>query len=71
MDAFADDFKVPSNGKSKSYEINYDTLTQADVEKQMQADADHISGIFGVDVSLSNIITVFQMTYILPLMLLE
>ena len=71
MDAFADDFKVPSHGNTKAYEIQYDTLTQADVEKQMQADADHISGIFGVDVSPSNIVIVFQIIQIAPSTLLE
>lgn len=70
MDAFADDFKVPSKGKAKSYEIDYETLTQGAVEKQMQADVDHISGIFGVDVSFPNIITVFLIVKIALSMLL-
>lgn len=52
MDAFNDDFKVASKGKQKSYEIDYESLTQAAVEKLMQADIEHIGGIFGVDVSL-------------------
>lgn len=51
MDAFGDDFKVSTKGKHKSYEIDYESLTQNDVEKLMQADVEHISGIFGVDVS--------------------
>ena len=52
MDAFNDDFKVPSKGKRKSYEIDYETLTQSMVEKLMAADIEHISGIFGVDVCI-------------------
>lgn len=52
MDAFNDDFKVTSKGKHKSYEIDYESLTQGAVEKLMQAEIEHISGIFGVDVSL-------------------
>jgi len=54
MDAFNDDFKVSSKGKQKSYEIDFESLTQAAVEKLMQSDVEHISGIFGVDVSNMN-----------------
>lgn len=52
MDAFADDYKVSSKGKRKSYEVDYESLSQSAVEKLMQQDMEHISGIFGVDVSL-------------------
>jgi ariadne-1 len=53
MDVFNDDFKVASaKGKRKSYDIEYDSLSQTDVEKLMSQDIDHISGIFGVDVSV-------------------
>jgi ariadne-1 len=53
MDGFNDDFKVTSSkGKRKSYEIDYESLSQTDVEKLMSQDIDHISGIFGVDVSV-------------------
>lgn len=53
MDVFNDDFKITSTkGKRKSYEIDYDSLSQSDVEKLMVQDVDHISGIFGVDVSI-------------------
>ena len=51
MDAFNEDFKVSSKGKAKSYEISYKSLSQAAIEALMQEDVDHISGIFGVDVS--------------------
>lgn len=53
MDAFNEDFKVSSKGKLKSYEIDYESLTQGAVEMLMQADIEHISGILGVDVSLN------------------
>ncbi|KII92201.1 hypothetical protein PLICRDRAFT_36992 [Plicaturopsis crispa FD-325 SS-3] len=49
MDVFNDDFKVSNKGKHKSYEVDYDSLSQADVEARMQQDVEHISGIFGVD----------------------
>jgi hypothetical protein len=52
MDMFNDDFKVPGKGKRKSYEIEHEPLRQADVEMLMQTDVEHISGIFGVDVSV-------------------
>lgn len=51
MDAFNEDFKVITKATRKSYEIPYESLTQASIEKVMQADIEHISGIFGVDVS--------------------
>jgi ariadne-1 len=52
MDTFNDDFKVSGKGRRKSYEIEHEPLSQADVEKLMQTDVEHISGIFGVDVSI-------------------
>jgi ariadne-1 len=51
LDAFGDDFRVASKGKHKPYELEYHSLSQSDVEKLMQQDVDHITGIFGVDVS--------------------
>lgn len=51
MDNFGDDFKVNTKGKRKSYEVEYESLSQQAVEKLMQRDVDHICGIFGVDVS--------------------
>ncbi|KIM83428.1 hypothetical protein PILCRDRAFT_783776 [Piloderma croceum F 1598] len=56
MDAFNDDFKVTSKGKHKSYEIDYESLTQGAVEKLMQADIEHISGIFGVDENTASLL---------------
>jgi ariadne-1 len=51
VDTFGDDFKV-MKAQRKPYEIDYLALSQNDVEKLMQQDVDHISGIFGVDVSI-------------------
>lgn len=45
-----EDFKISSKGKLKSYEVDYDSLSQAAVEKIMRDDADHIRGILGVEV---------------------
>ena len=54
MDNFQDDIKIIANkGKKKSYEVDYDDLTQAMVEDLIKADVDHISSIFGVDVRAS------------------
>jgi ariadne-1 len=53
MDTYNEDFKVTSGNKKKAYEIDYESLSQAAVEKLMQADIEHICGILGVDVSLS------------------
>ncbi|EDR12004.1 uncharacterized protein LACBIDRAFT_246915 [Laccaria bicolor S238N-H82] len=56
MDAFGEDFKVVPKGKHKAYEVEYDSLSQAAVEKLMKQDVDHICGIFGVDVSTANLL---------------
>lgn len=44
------DFKISPATKHKSYEIDFDSLNQAQVEKQISLDVEHISGIFGVEV---------------------
>ncbi|KAF8881809.1 hypothetical protein BD779DRAFT_1545449 [Infundibulicybe gibba] len=56
MDAFPDDFKVAPKGKRKSYEIEYESLSQSAVEKLMQEDIDHICGIFGVDANTATLL---------------
>jgi ariadne-1 len=63
MDAFGDDFKVAPKGKRKSYEIEYESLSQSAVENLIREDIEHISGIFGVDVSCDNY---FNGSWILP-----
>lgn len=55
MDMYAsigDDFKMPQKPAKKSYEVDCDSLSQAQVESMIATDIDHISGIFGVDVCL-------------------
>lgn len=44
------DFKISPGAKHKSYEIDYESLSQAQVEKQISQDVEDISGIFGVEV---------------------
>jgi ariadne-1 len=51
VDAFDTDYKFSGKGKGKLYEVDYDSLSQADIEKAMKEDVENISGIFGVDVS--------------------
>ncbi|KAI0318854.1 hypothetical protein OF83DRAFT_1170733 [Amylostereum chailletii] len=53
METFNDDIKVTAKGKKRSYEIDYEGLSQKQVEDLMQADIDHISAIFGVDSSVA------------------
>ncbi|TFY77924.1 hypothetical protein EWM64_g6087, partial [Hericium alpestre] len=50
MDTFNNDIQFVSKGKAKSYEVDYEPLTQRAVEDLMKSDVDHISAIFGVDV---------------------
>ena len=46
-----DDFKVPPKDKKKSYEVEYDSLSQSKVEKTIADDVEYICGILGVEVS--------------------
>ena len=50
LDTYNDEYKVKKE-KQKSYDTVHQPLTQAEVEKFIQSDVDHITGIFGVDVS--------------------
>lgn len=52
VDTFDNDYRVPGKGKQKSYEVQYSSLSQADIEKMMHQDVENISGICGVDVSI-------------------
>ncbi|KAI0075885.1 hypothetical protein K474DRAFT_1599120 [Panus rudis PR-1116 ss-1] len=58
MDTYTDAFKI-NKGKSKSYEVPHDPLTQAELEKLMRQDIEHISGIFGVDTSVAALLLRF------------
>jgi ariadne-1 len=50
---YNDDFGVALKDKRKAYEIDHETFSQAQVEMLMKQDIDHISGICGVDVSVT------------------
>ena len=54
VDTFDAEYKISGKGKQKVYEVEFDSLTQADVEKMMRQDVEDISGIFGVDVSIAD-----------------
>ena len=50
-DAFNDDFRVPSpKGKRRLYEVGYESLSVGAIEEAIRKEADHVVGIFGVDV---------------------
>jgi hypothetical protein len=51
MDYGGDDFKVSPRGKHKSYEVDYESLSQSAVENLMAEDVDYICSVCGVDVS--------------------
>ena len=51
MDNFGDDFRIPLRNNKKSYEVDYDVLSQQAIERAISKDVEHICGIFGVDVS--------------------
>jgi ariadne-1 len=48
---FNDDIHTSLKAKKKTYEVEYDSFSQQEVEKRMKSDIDGISSIFGVDVS--------------------
>jgi ariadne-1 len=50
MEMDNEDYKVASKGKLKSYEVEYESLSQTAVERLMQRDVDHIRGILFVNV---------------------
>ena len=52
VDTFDTEYKAPGKGKQKLYEVEFETLSQADVKKIMHQDVENISGICGVDVSI-------------------
>jgi len=50
-DAFNDDFRVAcTKGKRKSYEIDHESLSVDAIENAIRKEAEHVVGIFGVDV---------------------
>ncbi|KAJ7622701.1 hypothetical protein B0H17DRAFT_1085285 [Mycena rosella] len=51
-----DDFKVAPKTARKAYELEYDSLSQAAIEKLMEQDVEHIRGIFGVDASTASLL---------------
>ncbi|KAF9449651.1 hypothetical protein P691DRAFT_727578 [Macrolepiota fuliginosa MF-IS2] len=57
MDVYGgDDFKVTPKGKRKSYEVDYDSLSQSAVEKLVKEDVDYICSICGVDESVASLL---------------
>lgn len=51
VDVFDTDYKMTARGRGKLYEVDHDSLSQADIERVMQKDVDHIKGVLDVDVS--------------------
>lgn len=50
-DAYNDDFRVPSpKGKRRLYDVEHESLSADAIEEAIQKEADHVVGIFGVDV---------------------
>ncbi|KAJ8518010.1 hypothetical protein ONZ45_g4867 [Pleurotus djamor] len=56
MASYNEDFNVELKGKQKSYEVDYDSLSQDAVEARMARDVDHICGIFGVEVDKASLL---------------
>ncbi|PFH49009.1 hypothetical protein AMATHDRAFT_64008 [Amanita thiersii Skay4041] len=56
MDADGDDFKITPKNKRKSYEIEYHSLSQSEVEKQMREEVNYICNILGVEPSTASLL---------------
>ena len=63
MDADGDDFKVAPKTMRKAYEIDYRSLSQTEVEKQMREDVEYICNILGVEVGCG----FFRVAFVTPL----
>ena len=50
MEMDNEDYKVALKRKLKSYEVEYESLSQIAIERLMQRDVDHICGILFVNV---------------------
>ncbi|KZT04182.1 uncharacterized protein LAESUDRAFT_682939 [Laetiporus sulphureus 93-53] len=55
LDAF-NDFSSQEHPHHKIYEVEYDSLSQTDIEKMMKADIDYISEICGVDTPTASLL---------------
>ncbi|KAJ7699291.1 hypothetical protein B0H17DRAFT_1129353 [Mycena rosella] len=51
-----DDFKVAPKTARKAYELEYDSLSQAAIEKLMEQDVEHIRSSFSVDASTASLL---------------
>lgn len=56
MDTFGDDFKVTTKPKMKSYEIDYQPLSQSAVEGIMKKDIEQCCSVLGIDENMSKIL---------------
>ncbi|KAF8629287.1 hypothetical protein AX15_003534 [Amanita polypyramis BW_CC] len=56
MDADGDDFKVAPKTTRKPYEIDYRSLSQAEVEKLMRDDIENICSVLGVEASAATLL---------------
>ncbi|KAG7086448.1 hypothetical protein E1B28_002401 [Marasmius oreades] len=56
MDTFGDDFKVTTQPKMKSYEIDYQPLSQSAVEVLMKKDVEQCCSVLGIDENIAKIL---------------
>lgn len=52
VDTFDNDYKLVGGKRLKSYEVDYSSLSQKQIEDKMKGEVDYISGLCGVDVSI-------------------
>ena len=52
VDGFDGGYKTIGSKRLKSYEVDYDSLSQEQIEKTMRGEIEYISGLCGVDVSI-------------------
>ncbi|KAJ3563541.1 hypothetical protein NP233_g8877 [Leucocoprinus birnbaumii] len=51
-----EDIKVPQKGKRKSYEVDFESLSQSAVEKLMAEEVEYICSVCGVDESVASLL---------------
>ena len=52
VDAFGGSLAEPTSNKRKIYDVEFESLTQTDVEALIRKDVEHICSIFGITVRI-------------------
>ncbi|KAI0798696.1 hypothetical protein BC629DRAFT_1734156 [Irpex lacteus] len=56
VDTFDNDYKLVGGKRLKSYEVDYSSLSQKQIEDKMKGEVDYISGLCGVDADVASLL---------------